>query len=439
MPFNSSIINGASIICGNALERLREFPDNTFHCCITSPPYYSLRDYGTAQWEGGSSNCDHLRPAAHGYRPFETSTLGPKKDGISETNSAHRHEVKRQQYKETCAKCGAIRIDKQIGLEQTPEEYIQKLVGVFREVRRVLRDDGTCWIVIGDSYNAAGRVGHGTRFGYKQGTNRASAAKVDVCRPNADYLKPKDLIGIPWLLAFALRADGWFLRQDIIWHKPNPMPESVTDRCTKAHEYIFLFSKSPRYYFDNEAIKEPCSENSHGSPRNNAGFKNSKIRSDAGYLGRWTREDKEKGRNKRSVWMIVTKPFKEAHFAVMPEALVEPCILAGTSEHGVCSDCGTPWDGGSQLNKRLIEDGRGGDLATKTKRTVGWQPVCDCDALIKPALVLDPFAGAGTVPLVAARLGRHGIGIELNSEYVKLAKERLKSAVLPLFDESKNP
>ncbi len=179
---------------GDCLSILKLLPDRCIHTCVTSPPYFGLRDYGHAE---------------------------------------------------------------QIGLEETPELYVAKLIQLFREVRRLLVDDGTLWVNLGDSYNAAGRTGHGTRVGYKQNTNRASSHGSDACRPSVDALKEKDLIGIPWRVAFALQADGWYLRQDIIWNKPNPMPESVTDRCTKAHEYIFLLSKSAKYYYDNEAVKEP--------------------------------------------------------------------------------------------------------------------------------------------------------------------------------------
>ena len=265
----------------------------------------------------------------------------------------------------------------QLGLEQTPEEYIAAMVEVFRCVRDVLADDGTLWLNIGDSYNAAGRTGHGTRVGFKQGSNRASAGGADNCRPSVDGLKPKDLIGIPWMLAFALRADGWFLRQDIIWHKPNPMPESVRDRCTKAHEYMFLLTKSDRYYFDSKAMQEPADPANHRDSRgirrtapgstDHTGFKNGRH---------------YETRNRRSVWTVATRPYKGAHFATFPPALIEPCILAGS---------------------------RPGDV------------------------VLDPFMGSGTTAAVALQHGRQYLGCELNPAYQPLQDARIATSVGPLF------
>ncbi len=266
-------------------------------------------------------------------------------------------------------------VDGQIGLEPTPDEFVAAMVEVFREVRRVLKDDGTLWLNLGDSYNAAGREGHGTRIGYKQGSNRASDTGADNCRPTVSNLKPKDLIGIPWRVAFALQADGWYLRQDIIWHKPNPMPESVRDRCTKAHEYVFLMSKSERYYFDAEAMQEEATGRAPGnkkatkSARNyEAGAKEHRTSANLHSIG--ARDT----RNRRSVWSITTKPFKEAHFATFPPDLPEICIKAGSRE---------------------------GDT------------------------VLDPFGGAGTTGLVADRLGRHAILVELNEKYAEITERRL--------------
>ena len=285
----------------------------------------------------------------------------------------------------------------QIGLEQTPEQYIAAMVEVFRCVRDVLADDGTLWLNIGDSYNAAGRTGHGTRIGCKQGTNRASDTGADNCRPNVEGLKPKDLIGIPWMLAFALRADGWFLRQDIIWHKPNPMPESVRDRCTKAHEYIFLMSKSERYFIDPDGMKEPAVKGAAGSefhtgktgahqlgrastkPRKQNSTNDSFVpgATSHGGLHREGSEREPETRNRRSVWTVATRPYKGAHFATFPPALIEPCILAGS---------------------------RPGDI------------------------VLDPFMGSGTTAAVAIQHGRQYLGCELNQEYGPLQQERIKAA-----------
>jgi len=300
----------------------------TVDCCVTSPPYFGLRDYG---------------------------------------------------------------VDGQIGLESTPEEYVARMVEVFREVKRLLKDDGTLWLNIGDSYASMQRSGKKEspgvgakqemppirtkiRWGKGGGTNFFWRI------PTEEYgdIKPKDLIGIPWMLAFALRADGWYLRQDIIWHKPNPMPESVTDRCTKAHEYVFLLSKSARYYFDSEAMQEPSvyagkTGNFNGKKKvGRSEQPTGNERSDApSYLVKATR-------NRRSVWTITTKPYKGAHFATFPPALIEPCVLAGSRKGGV---------------------------------------------------VLDPFNGSGTTGEVAILNGRRYVGIELNAAYIKLAETRIDAAV----------
>lgn len=312
------------IIIGDVRNALSQVPDESVQTCVTSPPYWGLRDYGN---------------------------------------------------------------DGQIGLEQSPEEYVAELVAVFREVRRVLKDDGTLWLNLGDSYSGSGKgrnsdgTVHVSVLMAKQGTSAGTIMGDVFSGIVPDGLKPKDLIGIPWRVAFALQADGWYLRQDIIWAKPNPMPESVTDRCTKSHEYVFLLSKSRKYFYDNEAIKEPAI----WALDNRAGE------------GRLTYDGKRQGkegtgqeafvaikdtRNKRDVWTINTQGYSGAHFAVMPEALVEPCVLAGS---------------------------RGGDT------------------------VLDPFTGSGTVGLVALRYGREFIGVELNPEYAAIAKDRM-NCYQPVMD-----
>lgn len=290
---------------------LKCLPDNSVNCCVTSPPYYGLRDYG---------------------------------------------------------------IDAQIGLETTPEEYIEKLVEVFREVRRVLTDDGTLWVNIGDSY--AGSMKGAAQFpdnamNYKQGTNRGTLGKATLVK-QCTNCKPKDLIGIPWMLAFALRADGWYLRQDIIWSKPSVMPESVKDRCTKSHEYIFLLSKNKKYYFDCESIAEPATT-----------FDTVIRDRDTTKLNNTPGRTKMKGlvrndyltRNKRSVWTVSTQPLREAHFATYPEKLIVDCIKAGCPEDGV---------------------------------------------------VLDPFMGSGTTAIVSRKLNRNYVGFEINKDYVRLAENRIK-------------
>lgn len=313
---------GIEIRVGDCRELLAAMPDQSVHCAVTSPPYFGLRDYG---------------------------------------------------------------VDGQIGLEQTPDEFVAELVAVFREVRRVLRDDGTLWLNLGDSYATDSKWGgstggkaakalHGLADG---GRNKTSVGLAD-----------KNLIGIPWRVAFALQADGWYLRQDIIWHKPNPMPESVQDRCTKAHEYVFLLSKGPKYFFDAEAIREPVSQNPVTRTRNN--------RADKGLVGPQDLHGSKFGqsgnggferngletRNRRSVWSVTTKPFKGAHFATFPPDLIEPCVLAGCLEGGT---------------------------------------------------VLDPFGGAGTTGLVAQKHGRNAILLELNPDYADIARKRLGLPAMSLL------
>lgn len=303
-----------TILIGDCLEVLCGLPDCMAQTCVTSPPYYGLRDYGCAG---------------------------------------------------------------QIGLETTPDAYVARLVDVFREVRRVLRDDGTLWLNLGDSYARAGGTDRQISSTGKVG-NTLKTLEMLPCRKQAppDGLKDKDLLGIPWMVAFALRADGWWLRQDIIWHKPNPMPESVTDRCTKAHEYVFLLTKSARYFYDAAAIAEEAERGDAGS------------RFDQGKTAQHQLERQASGariddgrRNARSVWPIATQPYSGAHFATMPPALAERCIKAGSKP---------------------------GDM------------------------VLDPFGGAGTTGLVADRLGRSATLIELNPEYARLARERI-TADAPLL------
>jgi DNA modification methylase len=254
-------------------------------------------------------------------------------------------------------------VEGQLGLEDTPEAYTEKMVELFREAWRVLRDDGTLWLNLGDGYNGSGGVGGAG----KQHTNQGAVDRPDN-RQGWAGLKPKDLVGIPWRIAFALQADGWYLRQDIIWHKPNPMPESVKDRCTKAHEYVFLLTKKAKYYYDSEAIKEPATCDRLRGP---AVHPCKDTNGNAGLA----RRDSLGVRNRRDVWTIPTKGFSKAHFAVFPDALVEPCIKAG------CPKGGT---------------------------------------------VLDPFAGSGTTGLAASRLGRNAELIELNPEYAEMARERIK-------------
>jgi|TARA_A100001515_G_scaffold63189_1_gene49979 DNA modification methylase len=339
---------------GDCRDVLKTLPDKSVDCCVTSPPYWGLRDYQTGTWEGGDSDCLHMRTTK-----------------ISK-NTATGHKAMAQQgnvvsdaiYKTKCPKCGAIRKDKQIGLEETPEEYTKNIINVFREVRRVLKDEGTLWLNLGDTYCGTGHKANHIDPKYKGRNGQKHAVNNKILG-----LKQKDLIGIPWRVAFALQADGWYLRQDIIWHKPNPMPESVQDRCTKAHEYIFLLSKNKNYYYDNEAIKEKATD--WGTrDRVNGKYHNEGT----GLQPHSGLEKSYETKNKRSVWTVPVKGYKEAHFAVFPTELIEPCIQAGCPKNGT---------------------------------------------------VLDPFGGSGTTALVADRLGRKSTIIELNKNYISIADNRL--------------
>lgn len=309
-------------ICGDSLTELRKMESESVNMCVTSPPYFNLRDYGN---------------------------------------------------------------ENQIGLEETPEQYIEKLVAVFREVKRVLKNDGTLWVNIADSYAGSGK-GAATHpknaAKYKQGTNKGTVGAYKTSKPRAggDYIKPKDLIGIPWMLAFALRADGWYLRQDIIWDKSgNCFPESVKDRCTKAHEYIFLLSKQQTYYFNSDAIKEPVKEVS--IKRAAYGWHGQGDDGNGNYAGLGQVDTMERfvnpdGRNKRDVWHINTSSNKYAHFATFPKALITPCVLAGCPVGGTVLDC---------------------------------------------------FAGSGTVAVVSELNNRNSIGIELNPAYIEIANQRMRN------------
>ncbi len=462
-----------SIRQGDVLDRLREMPDESVHCCVTSPPYWGLRDYG---------------------------------------------------------------VDGAYGLEPTLDEYIERMVEVFREVRRVLRKDGTLWLNLGDAYAGSGKGmnADGTHpVGAKQETNIGSlSAPVKSKRmPRGDgrwgggdsyvpELKPKDLCGLPWRVAFALQADGWWLRSEIVWAKPNPMPESVRDRPTSSHEFVFLLTKSGSptywthrdgpgtrtkpppdhryvhretseeraeapegwdlpdscwrrvnlwrghdYFYDAEAIKEPPktsdaradasgmvrSVTDAANPHFTQGAKTDKQRGHsrrhAGFNGRWdgmTKAEQAMGSNKLDVWWIATQGFPGAHFATFPEKLVEPCILAGTSERGVCGVTGDPWERvveqTGHVNQREPTHVPGNTLtktdstgwAPTTSPTDRWQPTCDHDSEPVPAIVLDPFCGSGTTGVVALRHGRSFVGIELNPEYVELARQRVIDDA-PLF------
>lgn len=352
------------ILEGDCRDVLKTLATGSVHTVITSPPYFALRDYGTATWEGGDPGHEH-EPAKRGSDcKVWTGTLGGTANLARPAGAGNRGGDAW-----TCS-CGATRVDQQIGLEPTPDEYVSALVDVFRRVWRVLRDDGTCWLNLGDSYAAAG--GHGGQgvSSQRQGRTNVEQQNRGPTRVPEGY-KTKDLLGIPWMVAFALRADGWFLRSDVIWGKPNPMPESVTDRPTKAHEYVFLLTKRPRYFYDGAVIREPTVslDPTHSSYRPNSAriSENGRVEHHAKHEMS-ARSYDPAGRNKRSiwdvpedlwsqflhwldtqppgspadVWRVTTKPFADAHFAVMPVDLAEPCVLAGAPERA-CAECGAPW------------------------------------------------------------------------------------------------
>ncbi len=562
------------LIQGNALRL--PLADESVHMVVTSPPYWALRDYGTAMWVGGEAGCNHSQKRRAGGG---SSTL---------TGSQAGNNHDQEPFRDVCGKCGALRVDNQLGLEATPEEYVANMVAVFREVRRVLRPDGVCWLNLGDSYASAWAVNRRSTIG-------ADAPSLDE-RSNrlSGALKEKDLVGIPWRVAFALQADGWWLRSDVVWYKPNPMPESVRgwrwerhrikvenskhatehdirgghkkmledasvhqgmnpeflavwvncpgcEKCaandgyvlrkaswrpTKAHEYVFMLSKSGDYYCDDEAVAEEVSQNTHarisqdlanqvGSFKANGGNKTNgpmkavfrdstrklseegsgiksnrsmeaalslqvskrnrrtvwKVNNDLGEFMRYCEgqgvdldslmsafingQDEQK-----SVWDIATFSYRGAHFATYPPGLVEPCVKAGTSERGCCPACGAPWvrmvmkgfsdhDGetdsayqeGTTANRlallRQAARREGGEYQNKSV-TLGWRPSCNCDAGEPvPALVLDPFNGAGTTGLVCQQLGRRYVGVDLKWEYLQMSRERLGHAALEAWEEGK--
>lgn len=341
----------------------------------------------------------------------------------------------------------------QIGLEKTPEEYVEKMVLVFREIWRVLRDDGTVFLNLGDSYAQSGGSGSGEyQKRHKQFGKVAEAGTAQNPKSAPPGLKPKDMCGIPWWLAFALQADGWTLRSDIIWYKPNPMPESCTDRPTKSHEYIFLLTKKPKYYYDAEAIREP-----HLTADTDKRFENGpstgKGKTEQGnYSMQCCGAYNPNGRNKRSVWTVTTHGYPDAHFATFPPKLIEPCILAGTSEKGVCPECGKPWErivekstrfeGGSgkagktseQVNSKGkwagIQYGENIKLGPVVDtKTIGWEPSCSHIGDPVPGITLDPFAGSGTVAAVSKLHKRRSIAIELKLEYCDLTVKRIITAI----------
>ena len=560
---------------GHVLDELRKMEPESVHCVVTSPPYYGLRNYGLPpQVWGGEPSCEHRWVHQRWYVNGGGST-GTNSGAFSAPGESNARRIKDGRWREasTC-ECGAWRGS--LGLEPSLEMYIAHILEVFREVWRVLRRDGSLWLNLGDSYANDGKWGGET--GGKQGYLPDSDRIRNGRQQSRTGLKPKDLVGLPWRITLALQSDGvadlpvldmiqrirgdivedhrehgetpsdrvlaildrvhadyaeakgesWWLRSDVVWSKPNPMPESVKDRPTRAHEYLFLLTKAERYYYDHVAIREPMAESSlvrisqpsfweqKGGPKDygvsgvnpsrsgrralenfaakrtpagrnvnhdesdlrgrypqrrapgrseqlaevDAEFKREKrrghSRSHDGHLDEGSKEDQQvSGAARRDVWHIATQPFPGTHFATFPVALVEPCVLAGTSARGVCLVCRAPWrriviepdsthsddaDYGSENGRRIAQAGdaaraQGGDHDNPfvQPETLGWEPTCDHDSATVPPVVLDPFAGSGTVGVVALRHGRDFVGIELNPEYVEMAERRIVDDA-PLFN-----
>lgn len=419
------------IICGDALTVLRQLPDEIIQTVCTSPPYYGLRDYQTPPllWDAPEKPCEHhwgdKLPAHHRGQVEQTKWKQAVAAGAGGNAGGGQ----------CCQVCGAWRGS--LGLEPTPDRYIQHLVQIFREVRRVLRNDGTLWVNIGDSYANDGKWGGTTGGKHVEALHGTPVGRTR----RSTGLKPKDLMMIPARLALALQADGWWLRSDCIWFKTNCLPESVEDRPTKAHEYVFLLAKSPRYYYDAQAIAEPTANAgkivSLGEKSFSKGQATGAGREPSGN-GLADTYTVSGTRNKRSVWAIPTTAYPESHFAVMAPKVAQTCILAGSSPKA-CEQCGAAWKRLSiptgHVNKRepahapystpTKVDSTGWKL-TKTS-TGQWRPTCSCkdNTGSGKCLALDPFMGAGTTAMVALQHGRAYIGIELNPEYVKLAEKRI--------------
>ncbi len=360
---------------GDVFDKIKELEDNSIDCVVTSPPYWGLRDYGTASYEGGDPDCKHT--ITDGIVDNKNNKLIERPDRASD--------------KKNCVKCGAKRIDKQLGLEPTYQEHIQNIVELFKVIKPKLKDSATVWLNYGDSYAA---TINGTKVkDMKKNWGRKADDRTFVDKPFCTIqgsLKQKDLVMIPNRIAIALQEDGWWIRSEIIWHKPNPMPESTKDRPTQCHEKIWLITKNKKYYYDAEAVREPCqnetirrmtlgNKGKIGNNKNSTGWKQLNN-----YWGsEQSVKDANKGRNRRNVWTITTKPFKDAHFATFPKDLIEPCIKAGCPENGI---------------------------------------------------VLDPFGGSGTTGIVAVENNRKAILIELNKDYIHIAKKRINKE-LGLFNK----
>ncbi len=513
--------DAGTIYQGHVLNILKQLPDESVQCCVTSPPYWGLRDYGLPPqiWDVPAELESCMHEWGETINNHQRGKVGNNSTLEGGLQAGGDSRLQRSFSGQFCQMCGAWRGS--LGLEPTPELYVKHIVDIFSQVKRVLRKDGTLWVNMGDSY-ASGKYKYYNSNGYDDPgwSNRQS-------KKPPPGLKPKDLCGIPWLVAFALRNDGWYLRSDIIWEKPNPMPESMKDRPTRAHEYLFLLSRSRKYFYDHDAIKEEHGYNRwtdnrkqdasvidavhHGEVGKTSMLRKGKLNHfpEGGRNKRsvWKTPDgwdtsvgegghgaihkygREKGKipikdeavsarmcrgpgwrkktksgnlerkenqnpganfgvsvpwegntaNKRTVWTLPTMPFPDAHFATFPPKLIEPCILAGTSEKGCCAECGAPWeritkskyagnlDAPKAMQKKQAESMGGNKTvsgfahvhATKESKTIGWQLTCKCKADVEPCMVLDMFIGAGTTGIVAHKYGRKFIGIDLSETYLK--------------------
>ncbi len=481
------------LLHGDVLAALASLEAGSVQCVVTSPPYWALRDYGTGSWEGGDPACDHKVNRNHDAAA-RTSTLGGSKRNVGNA-LASSHDV--------CGRCGAVRIDQQLGSEAVPDClgwatgvrcgtcYICHMVAVFEGVKRVLRDDGTCWVNIGDSYAGSGKgmMGDGTHASdshpeWLQHTNQgARQGKLRVFRPGegtdgivrggrnrngtgpAPGLKAKDLVLIPARLALALQAAGWFIRSHIVWAKKAPMPESVSDRPSNAWESVWLLTKAAKYYYDADAVREPQVEASferskydRKNDKTNKGLPTGADRNDGGKLfgsglNALPYTLNPSGRNQRNVWLLGPEPTPEAHFATFPSEIPRRAILAGTSERGCCPVCGAPW--AMVTEREFIEQSdyrvqgqhkKGGDKGMDASNgwgdmprgntvahTLGWKQSCACPPSEPiPCTVADVFVGSGTTVAVAKSLGRYSLGIDLSAPYLDIAVKRVQAVPLPM-------
>ena len=445
--------NGVSTLY-HADARALPLPDASVHCVVTSPPYWGLRDYGLMEWVDGNPECSHTFGRIGSARA----------DGIVNDTKVVRNRNGAGPAPTECH-CGAKQIASGIGLEPTLGEWVEGIVAAMREVHRVLRSDGTLWLNLGDAYSAD--------RGYQVADNKHTGVGNTMgMSAKSSGLPPKSLMGQPWRVAFALQDDGWILRSAVVWAKPNPMPESVADRPTSSYEMIFMFSKQGRYFYDGQAIKQASitgdmrrpygsdgawqmdgrpEEQRHGGEPRLTDKQRGHGRRHQGFNDRWDgmtkAEQQQDGANARNVWTFPTQPRPEAHFATYPDELPRRCILAGTSERGVCADCGAAWV--RVVEKTSIPNGAGKSSPQRlakaqyeirafkqsvdqTIETLGWQPTCGCNAATVPATVLDPFVGSGTTVYVAQSLGRRGVGVDLNPEYLDMARDTVGKLTLPM-------